>query len=97
MRELLLECKLQLEYLNEKFGETGTTNALISKINNKLNDKELLDENLYKELEMSMHNFQHIVDLTYKLTSGNVSHQGSTILGIAKRNVDYLKNIINNK
>lgn len=29
---LLQECKLQLEYLNEKFGETGTTNALITKI-----------------------------------------------------------------
>lgn len=26
---LLQECKLQLEYLNEKFGETGTTNALL--------------------------------------------------------------------
>jgi hypothetical protein len=30
--ELLQECKLQLEYLNEKFGETGTTNALLTKI-----------------------------------------------------------------
>ena len=29
---LLSECALQLEYLNEKFGETGTTNALLSKI-----------------------------------------------------------------
>lgn len=30
--ELLQECKLQLEYLNEKFGETGTTNRLLTKI-----------------------------------------------------------------
>ena len=30
--ELLQECKLQLEYLNEKFGKTGTTNSLIAKI-----------------------------------------------------------------
>lgn len=30
--EMLNECKLQLEYLNEKFTETGTTNSLISKI-----------------------------------------------------------------
>lgn len=30
--ELLQECKLQLEYLNEKFGETGTTNALLTKL-----------------------------------------------------------------
>ena len=35
-QELLQECKLQLEYLNEKFGETGTTNALLSKINRKI-------------------------------------------------------------
>ena len=30
--ELLQECKLQLEFLNKKFGETGTTNSLIAKI-----------------------------------------------------------------
>ena len=29
---LLEECRLQLKYLNEKFGETGTTNALLSKL-----------------------------------------------------------------
>lgn len=33
-QDLLLECRLQLEYLNEKFGETGTTNALLAKLNN---------------------------------------------------------------
>lgn len=31
--ELLLECRLQLEYLNEKFEETGTTTALLAKLN----------------------------------------------------------------
>lgn len=30
--KMLSECKLQLEYLNEKFTETGTTNSLLSKI-----------------------------------------------------------------
>lgn len=35
-KELLQECKLQLEYLNEKFGQTGTTNALIAKIDTAL-------------------------------------------------------------
>ena len=35
--ELLQECKLQLEYLNEKFGQTGTTNSLLAKIDKKLN------------------------------------------------------------
>lgn len=35
--ELLQECKIQLEYLNEKFGQTGTTNALLAKIDKKLN------------------------------------------------------------
>jgi hypothetical protein len=31
--ELLMECKLQLEYLNQKFTETGTTNTIIARIN----------------------------------------------------------------
>ena len=35
--ELLQECKLQFEYLNEKFGKTGTTNAMIGKIGKALN------------------------------------------------------------
>ena len=26
------DCRLQLEYLSEKFGETGTTNAILTKI-----------------------------------------------------------------
>lgn len=30
--DLLSECKLQLEYLNEKFPSTGTTNALIARL-----------------------------------------------------------------
>jgi hypothetical protein len=30
---LLIECKLQLEYLNGKFKETGTSNAIIAKLN----------------------------------------------------------------
>ncbi len=29
---LLLEAAIQLKYLNEKFGETGTTNSLLSKM-----------------------------------------------------------------
>jgi len=31
-KERVKECIVQLEYLNEKFGETGTTNALLSKL-----------------------------------------------------------------
>ena len=31
--ELLKECKLQLEYLNKKFKPTGTSNAIIERIN----------------------------------------------------------------
>ena len=30
--ELLRECNLQLEYLSDKFGETGTGNALLTKL-----------------------------------------------------------------
>ena len=50
-RDLLRECKLQLEYLNEKFKETGTTNALLTKIDAQLNvnlwdgvAKDLMDQ-----------------------------------------------------
>jgi hypothetical protein len=49
-KKILQECKIQLEYLNEKFGETGTTNALLPKINNalslppKVEPKELSEE-----------------------------------------------------
>ena len=34
-QDLLNECENQLEYLNQKFGETGTTNALLAKLKNK--------------------------------------------------------------
>jgi hypothetical protein len=37
--DLLGECKLQLEYLNNKFQETGTSNSLISRIEIILNKK----------------------------------------------------------
>lgn len=37
-KTLLQECRLQLEYLNDKFGETGTTNQLLSKLKNYTND-----------------------------------------------------------
>lgn len=33
---LLKECKLQLEYLNEKFGNTGTTNSLLARLNRQI-------------------------------------------------------------
>lgn len=39
--ELLQECKLQLEYLNEKFGETGTTNSLLTKIDAALQQNDV--------------------------------------------------------
>jgi hypothetical protein len=35
--DLLRECKLQLEYLNQKFQETGTATGLLGKINFTLN------------------------------------------------------------
>lgn len=43
-RDLLRECRLQLEYLNEKFQETGTTNALLVKINLALLDMPIREE-----------------------------------------------------
>lgn len=40
--ELLQECKLQLEYLNEKFGETGTTNSLLKKLDIVLSQPDVI-------------------------------------------------------
>jgi len=42
--ELLQECKLQLKYLNEKFGETGTTNALLTKIDAVLRQPDVIGQ-----------------------------------------------------
>ena len=36
--ETLRECRAQLTYLNEKFPETGTTNAVLAKVDNVLNN-----------------------------------------------------------
>lgn len=57
--ELLRECKLQLEYLNEKFPQTGTTNSLLAKINsflagteNESTDNRPLAESIYRDLNI---------------------------------------------
>ena len=41
-KELLQECKIQLEYLNDKFGETGTTNALLTKLDAVLRQPDVI-------------------------------------------------------
>jgi hypothetical protein len=50
---------------------------------------------MYAELaplvKMAAHNFEDIAKLSEKLTTGNVSHNGNTILGKARRNAEYLK------
>lgn len=43
--EMLQEAKLQIEYLNEKFQETGTSNSVISRIERLLK----IDEEFYKK------------------------------------------------
>lgn len=48
--ELLQECKLQLEYLNQKFTATGTTNSLLAKIEAALQNK-VSDVNAEKILD----------------------------------------------
>ena len=30
--DVIRECKLQLEYLNQKFPQTGTTNSVLSRV-----------------------------------------------------------------
>lgn len=59
MKELLYECKLQLEYLNQKFGETGTTNALLSKITTALNSDDINDSDIVFKDNVNMLNYPH--------------------------------------
>ena len=42
---------------------------------------------------MVVANSQNIAELAERLTPGNVSHDGRTILGIARRNAEYFKNL----
>ena len=44
-------------------------------------------------LGMVVANSQNIAELAERLTPGNVSHDGRTILGIARRNAEYFKNL----
>lgn len=37
LRELLDECRIQIEYLHSKFGETGSGNNVLSRVDNLLN------------------------------------------------------------
>ena len=57
-KELLYECKLQLEYLNNKFGETGTTNVLLSKLNSFLSTKDTKEKDFlnYPNEQLKMFN-----------------------------------------
>lgn len=38
--DLLRECKIQFNYLNEKFGKTGTTYAMLARIDHVINEYE---------------------------------------------------------
>lgn len=38
LRNVLAEAKLQIEYLHDKFGETGSGNAVLAKIERVLSD-----------------------------------------------------------
>lgn len=41
--------------------------------------------------EMASSNFDHIAEMAEKLSTGNVSHQGRTILGLARRNAEFIR------
>lgn len=76
--ELLQECKLQLKYINEKFEQTGTTNAVLAKIDKKLNQLKVgsIDELLlYKMIAWLMINTsfddKKIVDFCKYFEPGN--------------------------
>lgn len=44
-------------------------------------------------IDMVVANFENIAELAERLTPGNVSHDGRTILGIARRCAKYFKNL----
>jgi len=41
--------------------------------------------------EFAINNFNHILEISQKITTGNVSHKRITIEGIAKRSVEFIK------
>ncbi|MEG2495604.1 MAG: hypothetical protein RSB32_07910 [Mucinivorans sp.] len=43
------------------------------------------------ELTRIVSNFEHIAELASKLTTGNVSHDGRTILGVARNNAEFIQ------
>lgn len=45
-------------------------------------------------IEMAISNFDHIREIAERLTTGNVAHDGRTIMGIALRNVKYLNDYL---
>lgn len=53
------------------------------------------------ELTRIVSNFNHIAELAARLTPGNVSHDGRTILGVARNNAEFIQNrfinVIENK
>lgn len=52
--ELLIEARNQIEYLQEKFQETGTGNAVLARLNNFIEDNDIdLDKDRSVLLELS--------------------------------------------
>ena len=45
-------------------------------------------------IEMAISNFDRIREIAERLTTGNVAHDGRTIMGIALRNVKYLNDYL---
>lgn len=68
--ELLQECKLQLEYLNQKFTATGTTNSLLAKIEAALENKVS---------DISVHNFLEEKLCDHEDESGKF-YRGDTVI-----------------
>lgn len=62
--------------------------------NTTINENEILipqNENLPDLPEMAAANFDNIAELASHLWTGNVSHQGRTILGLARRNAEFIR------
>ena len=72
-RDLLRECRLQLEYLNEKFKETGTTNALLTKIDAQL------------KIESDSDRFMHVLELIITAPNPYNQSEAYSFVETAKR------------
>lgn len=80
--------------LGSDCGNACTNNFCNKDINNAFIAGAEFAKNENEIIEMTIANFENIEKMAERLTSGNVSHDGATIKGIAHRNVEYLRSYL---